>query len=304
MPKFVKDLEELRQRARQKIEDGPVTSAYQVDAEETVRLLNDALATEIVCVLRYLHHYFMATGVHGRAIAGEFKEHADAERDHADALAERIQQLGGVPDFNPGTLVSRSASQYIEGETLGDMNREDLVAERVVIELYTDMIRFFSDRDPTTRVLLEGLLEDEEEHASDLTDLLYIVEPATGRTEGEDPGTHPLGLHPEERTSGEQRRGPVPARPAAEQRRATGTLGGRTEPQESEFRPARATGRERPEDRNAPPQHAPGSTGRPIRSRPQQVTEAEVASEPEEGAQGGTTRAVRVTRPNRKRRIA
>ena len=194
MPQFVKDVEEIRQRAIDKIEDGAVTNAYGVDKERTIEILNEALATEIVCVLRYMHHYFMATGVHGKGVADEFKEHADAEREHADALAERIQQLGGKPDFNPKSLVQRSASQYIEGETLADMIREDLIAERVVIEVYTEMIRYFGDKDPTTRHMIEAILADEEEHASDLSDLLFVVDPRTGEDRGQDPGTDPLRL--------------------------------------------------------------------------------------------------------------
>ncbi len=195
MPQFVKDVEEIRERARRQIEEGAVTEAYRGDKDRAITILNEALATEIVCVLRYMHHYFMATGVHGKSVADEFKEHADAERDHADQIADRIQQLGGKPDFNPRSLLERSASQYVEGETLGDMIREDLVAERIVIEVYTDMIRHFGENDPTTRVMLEGILKDEEGHASDLADLLFIVDPKSGRTEGQDPGTHPLDLH-------------------------------------------------------------------------------------------------------------
>jgi bacterioferritin len=189
MPQFVKDVEEIRQRAIQKIEDGAVTSTYGLDKDKVVTILNEALATEIVCVLRYQHHYFMATGVHGKAAADEFKEHADAEREHADRIAERIQQLGGKPDFNPRSLVERSVTHYIEGETLAEMIREDLIAERVVIDVYREMIKFFGDDDPTTRILIEDLLKDEEEHASDLSDLLYVVNPSTGETETEDPGT-------------------------------------------------------------------------------------------------------------------
>jgi len=194
MAQFVRDVESLRQHALEKLEEGPVTQSYQGDVGKTVDILNDALATEIVCVLRYMHHYFMATGVHASAARDEFKEHADAEREHADMLAERIQQLGGKPDFNPKSLLERSASQYIEGEDLADMIREDLVAERIVIELYQQMVRYFSDNDPTTRIIMEQLLKDEEEHASDLADLLYIVNPETGRTEAQDPGTEPLRL--------------------------------------------------------------------------------------------------------------
>src|SRR5438309_7139076 len=178
MPHFVPDVEQIRQRAASKLAQGPVTEGYRGDVEKTISILNEALATEIVCVLRYMHHYFMATGVHGKSVANEFKEHADAEREHADDIAERIQQLGGKPDFNPRNLLERSAAQYVEGETLADMIREDLVAERVVIQVYTEMIRYFADNDPTTRVLMEGILKDEEEHATDLTDLLYIVDPA------------------------------------------------------------------------------------------------------------------------------
>src|SRR3954469_2793224 len=175
MPHFVRDIQEIRQRAIHKMEDGAVTESYKGDVEKTIAILNEALATEIVCVLRYMHHYFMATGVHGSSVADEFKEHADSEREHADAIAERIQQLGGKPDFNPRTLLERSVSQYIEGETLAEMIREDLIAERIVIEVYQKMIRHFGDDDPTTRVMVEHILKDEEEHASDLSDLLYIV---------------------------------------------------------------------------------------------------------------------------------
>jgi bacterioferritin len=203
MPHFVKDVEDLRHRAEQKMEDGAVTLSYKGDVDKAIEILNEALATEIVCVLRYMHHYFMATGVHGRGVADEFKEHADAEREHADMLAERIQQLGGKPDFNPKNLLQRSVSQYVEGETLADMIREDLIAERIVIEVYQEMIRFFGNNDPTTRVILEKLLHDEEEHADDLSDLLYIVNPETAQTEGQDPGTEPLRIREGKRTTQE-----------------------------------------------------------------------------------------------------
>jgi bacterioferritin len=278
MAQFISDVEELRERARRKIEEGPVTESYRGDKQQTIEILNQALATEIVCVLRYMHHYFMATGVHGKSVADEFKEHADAEREHADGIAERIQQLGGKPDFNPRHLLERSAAQYVEGETLADMIREDLIAERVVIQVYTEMIRHFADNDPTTRVLMEGILKDEEEHATDLTDLLYIVDPASGRTEGQDPGTHPLKLHPE--AEGEQ---------------------GQREP--------RRAGGERAERQVAgrgsavKPEHEPGTTGRPTRRRPQATTQAE-ARDVEEDAQAGGSRSVHVTKPNRKRGAA
>jgi bacterioferritin len=208
MPSFVTDVEELRKRAAQKIEEGPITETYQGDSEQTISILNEALATEIVCVLRYMHHYFMATGVHAMAVRDEFKEHADAEREHADKIADRIQQLGGKPDFNPASLVQRSASQYAEGKSLSDMIKEDLIAERIVIEVYQKMIRYFADHDPTTRVMIEHILADEEEHAADLSDLLFITDPRTGETEGEDPGTHPLDMHQDEQSR--QQRGKQP----------------------------------------------------------------------------------------------
>jgi bacterioferritin len=200
MPAFTSDLESIRSRARRKIEDGAVTEAYKGDKEKTIQILNDALATEIVCVLRYMHHYFMATGVHAMSVRDEFKEHADAEREHADEIADRIQQLGGRPDFNPKSLLERSASQYVEGSNLSEMIKEDLIAERIVIEVYSDMIRYFGDNDSTTRIMIEKILRDEEEHASDLSDLLYVIDPHTGATEGQDPGTEPL------RYSGEKSR--------------------------------------------------------------------------------------------------
>lgn len=202
MPHFVRDVQEIRQRAINKMEDGAVTESYKGDVNKTIEILNEALATEIVCVLRYMHHYFMATGVHAKSVAGEFKEHADDEREHADMLAERIQQLGGKPNFNPKGLLERSVSQYVEGETLAEMIREDLIAERVVIEVYQEMIRYFANNDPTTRVILEHLLQEEEEHASDLADLLYITNPETGKSEGQDPGADPLRI---DVTSGRER---------------------------------------------------------------------------------------------------
>jgi bacterioferritin len=214
MPHFVRDVEEIRKRAIHKMEEGAVTESYKGDVNKTIEILNEALATEIVCVLRYMHHYFMATGVHARAVADEFKEHADDEREHADMIAERIQQLGGKPDFNPKSLLERSVSQYVEGETLAEMIREDLVAERIVIEVYQEMIRYFANNDPTTRVILEHLLKEEEEHASDLADLLYITNPETGKSEGQDPGADPLriGTGSRERTEEElKHKGKKPA---------------------------------------------------------------------------------------------
>ncbi len=194
MPGFVRDVQDIRRRASEKIEEGAVTTSYKGDVEKTISILNEALATEIVCVLRYMHHYFMSTGVHGKGVSDEFKEHADAERVHGELIAERIQQLGGKPNYDPKSLLERSVTQYVEGETLADMIKEDLIAERIVIEVYSEMIRYFGNNDPTTRKMIEGILAEEEEHASDLADLLYIVNPETGKTEGQDPGTMPLAL--------------------------------------------------------------------------------------------------------------
>ncbi|HET9743083.1 MAG TPA: ferritin-like domain-containing protein [Terriglobales bacterium] len=201
MATFTTDLNEIRSRARRKIEEGAVTEAYKGDVNKTVDILNDALATEIVCVLRYMHHYFMATGVHAMGVRDEFKEHADAEREHADKIADRVQQLGGKPDFNPQSLLQRSASQYAEGKDLADMVREDLIAERIVIEVYSEMIRYFGNNDPTTRIMIEAILADEEEHASDLSDLLYVIDPRTGKTEGQDPGTEPMLIKDRQRAA-------------------------------------------------------------------------------------------------------
>jgi bacterioferritin len=305
MPQFVHDVEEIRQRAIQKIEDGPVTQAYGGDKDRTVTILNEALATEIVCVLRYMHHYFMATGVHGKSVAGEFKEHADAEREHADQIAERIQQLGGKPDFNPRTLLQRSVAQYIEGETLADMIREDLIAERIVIEVYTEMVRYFSDQDPTTRVMIEGILKDEEEHANDLADLLYVVDPRTGETEGEDPGTRPLSTHPEQnRRGGEQQQGRQQTGRGQQQRGPEERAQDTSRNQErGEMRPARASGQERPAAGRAAelqPAHEPGTRGRPPRKGSDEVFAEE--EQARGGGESGSSRAVHVTNPNRKRK--
>jgi len=167
------DVETLRQRARQDIESGAVTPSYGANREEAVRLLNEALATELVCYLRYKRHYFMADGIHSEAVAQEFLEHAGQEQQHADQIAERIVQLGGSPDFSPDGLSSRSHAQYIEGSSLHDMIRENLVAERIAIESYREMVQYFGDRDPTSRRLMEEILATEEEHADDLVSLMH-----------------------------------------------------------------------------------------------------------------------------------
>ncbi|HEX5483092.1 MAG TPA: ferritin-like domain-containing protein [Terriglobia bacterium] len=172
---FLSDIQAIRQRARQHIEKGAITSGYKGDPETTVRILNEALATELVCVLRYKRHYYMAKGIHSQAVSQEFLEHAAEEQGHADKIAERIVQLDGEPDFNPEGMSSRSHSEYVEGGTLVDMIREDLVAERVAIESYSEMIRYLADNDPTSRRLMEEILANEEEHAEDLNTLLEAV---------------------------------------------------------------------------------------------------------------------------------
>ena len=175
--KFLSDVKELRRRARQHIENGAVTEGYGADPKKVVAVLNEALATEIVCVLRYKRHYFMAQGIHAQAVAQEFLEHANEEQGHADRIAERITQLGGAPDFNPEGLATRSHSEYVEGNSLIDMIREDLVAERVAIESYGEIVRFLGDRDITTRRLMEEILENEEQHADNLNKLLATLDP-------------------------------------------------------------------------------------------------------------------------------
>ena len=242
MPHFVENLNEIRQRAERRIEEGAVTESYRGDKDKTIEILNEALATEIVCVLRYMHHYFMATGVHGKSVADEFKEHADAEREHADRIAERIQQLGGKPDYNPKSLLERSASQYIEGETLADMIREDLIAERIVIEVYQKMVRHFGDNDPTTRVMVEEILADEEEHASDLADLLYIVNPESGETEGRDPGTDPLRLQQAGRAPRQPQQGESGFQPAFGGEARPGRIGGQGQSEQPNLNQGRREG--------------------------------------------------------------
>ncbi len=175
---FLSDIKEIRRRARQHIEDGAVTPGYGADRHKVIAILNEALATEIVCVLRYKRHYYMAQGIHAQAVAAEFLEHANEEQGHADRIAERITQIGGEPDFNPEGLASRSHSQYVEGSSLEDMIREDLVAERIAIESYGEIIRFLGDGDITSRRLMEEILANEEEHADDLNNLLMTLDPS------------------------------------------------------------------------------------------------------------------------------
>ena len=173
---FLTDVTELRRRARKHIEEGAVTEGYRADRETVIKLLNEALATEIVCVLRYKRHYFMAQGIHSDPIAQEFQTHANEEQGHADQIAGRIVQLGGSPNFSPDGLLSRSHSEYVEGQTLIDMIKEDLIAERVAIDSYTDMIHYVGDNDITTRRMLESILAVEEEHADDLVSFLADID--------------------------------------------------------------------------------------------------------------------------------
>jgi bacterioferritin len=169
---FLTDVKELRRRARMQLEEGAVTEGYPLDRDRVIALLNAALATEVVCVLRYQRHYFMAQGLDSIAIADEFLEHANEEQMHAMQIARRIAELNGAPDFNPDGLRSRSHSEYVECNSLVEMIREDLIAERIAIDSYRELIAFFGDKDPTSRRVMEDILAKEEEHAEDLADLL------------------------------------------------------------------------------------------------------------------------------------
>ena len=169
---FLTDIKTLRDRARKHIENGAVTEGYSADRETVIKLLNEALATEIVCVLRYRRHYFMATGINAESVAAEFLQHSNEEQGHADEIAQRIVQLKGEPNFNPDGLLTRSHAEYQEGVSLIDMIKEDLVAERIAIDSYREMITYFANDDPTSRRMMEGILAVEEEHADDLVSLL------------------------------------------------------------------------------------------------------------------------------------
>ncbi|MEZ0231104.1 MAG: bacterioferritin [Planctomycetota bacterium] len=170
--------EELRKRARKNIEDGAVTQGYKGDREKVIELLNEALATELVCVLRYKRHYFSAKGIVSESIAEEFHQHAAEEQEHADQIAERITQLGGEPDMDPRKIADRAHSEYTEGKSLVEMIREDLVNERIAIDSYAELIRFVGDDDTTTKRMLEEILAKEEEHASEFADLLATIDPS------------------------------------------------------------------------------------------------------------------------------
>jgi len=169
------DVQGVRVRARQNIEQGAVTARYSAHLATVLKRLNDALATELVCVLRYRRHHFMVRGIHSQAVAAEFLVHSNEEQAHADQLAARIVQLGGEPDFSPDTLLRRSHAEYVEAATLADMVTENLVAERIAIDSYRDFIQYVGDQDPTTRRLLESILAMEEEHADELAGLLLEI---------------------------------------------------------------------------------------------------------------------------------
>jgi bacterioferritin len=169
---FLTDVKEIRRRAREHIAEGAVTSGYKADRQTVLKLLNDALATEIVCTLRYRRHYFMAKGIDSKSVAAEFLEHSQQEFEHADQLAERIVQLGGEPNFSPDGLLMRAHAEYVEGTSLVDMIKEDLVAERVAIDSYREIIAYLGEKDPTSRRVMENILAQEEEHADDMADLL------------------------------------------------------------------------------------------------------------------------------------
>jgi bacterioferritin len=175
MSEFISDLSAIRERARQSIQDGAVTGAYKADREKVVEVLNEALATELVCVLRYKRHYYMAKGINSDAVKAEFLEHAGEEQEHADWIAERITQLGGDPNFSPVGLADRSHSEYAPGTDLRSMITEDLIAERIAIETYSEIIRWLGDDDPTSRKLMIDILKVEEEHADDMANLLSRV---------------------------------------------------------------------------------------------------------------------------------
>ena len=172
MDKFLTDIKKIRDSARKHMEQGAVTEGYKADREQVLKVLNDVLATELVCVLRYKRHYYMAQGINSDSVKEEFKQHAADEQEHADWVAERITQLGGDPNFSPEGLSTRAHSEYVEGKSLVDMIKEDLVAERIAIDSYRDMIRYFAPFDSTTRTMLEEITATEEEHADDLADLL------------------------------------------------------------------------------------------------------------------------------------
>jgi bacterioferritin len=172
---FLTDIETIRKRARQHIEEGAVTADYKADRTTVLRLLNEALATELVCALRYKYHYYMVSGIHAKSVATEFQEHAAEEQEHADRIAKRITELDGVPNFSPDGMLSRSHSEYVEGSDIIEMIKENLIAERIAIDTYRGIVQYLGNDDPTTRRMMEEILAVEEEHAEDMKSLLETM---------------------------------------------------------------------------------------------------------------------------------
>jgi bacterioferritin len=187
MNEFKADIEEIRRRARTKLEEGPVTASYHADRARVVEVLNEVLATEIVCTLRYKNHYYMAQGIHSQSVADEFLEHATEEQRHADMVSKRITELGGMPNLDPDGLTTRSHAEYKACDRLEDMIREDLIAERIAVATYSEIVRWLGDDDPTTRRLIEEILAKEEEHADDLAKLMTQLR---GKSNGKSNGEH------------------------------------------------------------------------------------------------------------------
>jgi bacterioferritin len=179
---FLSNVKEIEAKVRASMEDGPVTPYYSLPLDKVYEVLNAALASEIICVLRYKQHYYMTTSIHQEQLQSLFKEHWEDEEEHLQLIAERIKQLGGVPNLDPNGISKRAFSNFESGHTLADLLREDLLAERVVIKIYSDMIAFFGEADPVSRRMFEGILKDEEDHADEIADLLYTVDPKTGKT--------------------------------------------------------------------------------------------------------------------------
>jgi bacterioferritin len=181
MSSILSDVKDIQAKVRQSMQDGPVTPYYPLPLDKVYEVLNAALASEIICVLRYKQHYYMTTSIHQEQLQSVFKEHWQDEEAHLERIAERIKQLGGVPNLDPNGITTRAFSSFQSGHTLADLLREDLLAERVVIKIYGDMVKFFGDGDPVSRRMFEEILKDEEDHADELADLLYTVDPKTGK---------------------------------------------------------------------------------------------------------------------------
>ena len=181
-PMFLTDVKAVEEKVRKDMEDGMVTPYYSLPLEKVYNVLNGALASEIICVLRYKQHYYMTTSIHQEQLQSLFKEHWEDEEGHLERIADRIKQLGGVPNLDPNGIASRAFSKFESGHTLADLLREDLLAERVVIKMYGDIVEFFGSADPVSRRMFEEILKDEEDHADEIADLLYTVDPETGKT--------------------------------------------------------------------------------------------------------------------------